>query len=102
MPWGRTLRTERQRELNVLSCTVSARKDLSRVEARVAVRVVVAQNGVDRAQQPVGCGQHGALVAHAGGHGAMVAVELYVLGACRPVGALGQDGAQVECSSFPT
>ena len=53
---------------------------------RVGVRSVVAQHGVDHAQQLVGGGKDGSLVAEAASQRAVIAVELRAGGARGPVG----------------
>jgi hypothetical protein len=60
------------------------------VEARIGVRPVLAEHGVNHAQQLVGGGEDGALVAQAGGQRAVVPVELRPGGARARVGTLGQ------------
>ena len=68
------------------------------VDARVGVRPVVAQHGVDHAQELVGGGEDGSLVAQAGGQRPMIAVELRPGGPRSRVGALGQRSPQRRVS----
>ena len=64
------------------------------VDARVAVGLVVAQHRMHHPQQLVGHREDRLLVAEAPLQRRVQAVELRALGARRPVGALGQRGAQ--------
>ena len=60
------------------------------IDARIGVWPVVAEHGVDHAQQFVGGGEDGALVAQAGRQCPVIAVELRPGGPRGPVSALGQ------------
>ncbi len=69
------------------------------VDAGVGVGPVVAQDGVNHAQELVGGGENGAFVAEAAGLRAVIAVELGALGADGAVGAFGQGGPQGQVAS---
>ena len=66
------------------------------VDARVGVGPVVAEHGVDHAQELVGGGEDGSLVAQAGGQRPVIPVELRPSGPRGRVGALGQPAGWVR------